>query len=137
MHEYQSNAYIFHQHRKGEYEMKRLSVLLLTIVIVSLAACSTNVVKGTVIQNSDNGYAVLDIMPQKLLEFFEIGENVVVIIGDFEKEMPLVDNIIVEDGKLQLYYDSEEHTLNIVSYNQNFCESYNIIENSKVKIRQP
>ena len=117
--------------------MKRLSVLLLTIVIVSLTACSTNVVKGTVIQNSDNGYAVLDIMPQKLLEFFEIGENVVVIIGDFEKEMPLVDNIIVEDGKLQLYYDSEEHTLNIVSYNQNFWESYNIIENSKVKIRQP
>ena len=117
--------------------MKRLSVLLLTIVIVSLTACSTNVVKGTVIQNSNNGYAVLDIMPQKLLEFFEIGENVVVIIGDFEKEMPLVDNIIVEDGKLQLYYDSEEHTLNIVSYNQNFCESYNIIENSKVKIRQP
>ena len=117
--------------------MRRLSVLLLTIVIVSLTACSTNVVKGTVIQNSDNGYAVLDIMPQKLLEFFEIGENVVVIIGDFEKEMPLVDNIIVEDGKLQLYYDSEEHTLNIVAYNQNFCESYNIIENSKVKIRQP
>ena len=67
--------------------MKRLSVLLLTIVIVSLTACSTNVVKGTVIQNSDNGYAVLDIMPQKLLEFFEIGENVVVISGDFEKEI--------------------------------------------------
>ena len=117
--------------------MKRLSVLLLTIVIVSLTACSTNVVKGTVIQNSDNGYAVLDIMPQKLFEFSEIGENVVIIIGDFEKEMPLVDHIIVEDGKLQLYYDSEEHTLNIVSYNQNFCKSYNILENSTVEIRQP
>ena len=118
--------------------MRRLSVLLVVIImLVSLTACSTNVVKGTVIQNSDNGYAVLDIMPQKLLEFFEIGENVVVIIGDFEEEMPLVDHIIEEDGKLQLYYSSEEHTLYIVSYNQNFCERYNIVANSKVKIKKP
>ena len=118
--------------------MRRLSVLLVVIImLVSLTACNTNVVKGTVIQNSDNGYAVLDIMPQKLFEISEVGENVVVIIGDFEKEMPLVDHIIAEDGKLQLYYDSEEHTLNIVSYNQNFCKSYNILENSTVEIRQP
>ncbi|MBE6638710.1 MAG: hypothetical protein E7616_04550 [Ruminococcaceae bacterium] len=117
--------------------MKRLSVLLIIIMLISFTACNTNVVKGTIIQNSDNSYAVLDIMPQKLFEISEIGENVVVIIGDFEKEMPLVDHIIAEDGKLQLYYDPKEHTLNIVLYNQDFCESYNILENSKVKIEKP
>ena len=117
--------------------MKKLSILLIIIMLISLTACNTNIVKGTVIQNSDNGYAVLDIMPQKLFELSEIGENVVVIIGDFEEEMPLVDHIIEEDGKLQLYYSSEEHTLYIVSYNQNFCERYNIVANSKVKIKKP
>ena len=49
----------------------------------------------------------------------------------------MVDTIIDEDGKLQLYYDSKEHTLSVVSYNQDFCESYSILENSKVIIRQP
>ncbi len=117
--------------------MKRLSTLLVIIVIlVSLTACNTNVVKGTIIQKSDNRYAVLDIMPQKLFEIAEIGESVVITIGDFQKEMPLVDNIIVENGKLQLYYNSKEHTLNIVSYNDDFCEVYNIPENSKVKIEE-
>ena len=118
--------------------MKRLSALLaLIIILVSLTACNTNVVKGTILQNSDNGYSVLDIMPQKLFEIADIGESVVVSIGDFQEEMPLVDNIIDEDGKLELYYDSKEHTLSVVSYNQDFCESYNILENSKVKIKQP
>ena len=117
--------------------MKKLFILLVIIMLISLTACNANVVKGTVIQNSDNGYAVLDIMPQKLFELSEIGENVIVIIGDFEEEMPLVDHIIEEDGKLQLYYDREEHTLNIVSYNQNFYERYNIVENSKVRIEKP
>lgn len=117
--------------------MKRLSVLLVLIVIlVSLTACNTNVVKGTIVQKSDNSYAVLDIMPQKLFEIAEIDESVVVTIGDFKKEMPLVDNVIAEDGKLQLYYNSEEHTLNIVSYNEDFCDVYNIPDNSKVKIEE-
>lgn len=118
--------------------MKRLSILLVVIIIlVSFTACDSNVVKGTIIQNSDNGYAVLDIMPQKLFEITEVGESVVVTIGDFHKEMSLVDDLIEEDGKLQLYYNSEEHSLNIVSYNQNFCEIYNIPVNSKVKIQKP
>ena len=117
--------------------MKRLSILLICIIImVSLTACDSNVVKGTIIQNADNRYAVLDIMPQKLFEIAEIGESVIVTIGDFQKEMPLVDDIIDEDSKLQLYYISEEHSLNIVSYNQNFCEVYNISVNSKVKIQK-
>lgn len=118
--------------------MKRLSILLVCIIMmVSFTACDSNVVKGAIIQNSDHGYAVLDIMPQKLFEIAEIGESVVVTIGDFQKEMPLVDDMIDEDSKLQLYYNSEKHSLNIVSYNEDFCEIYNIPVNSKVKIQKP
>ena len=117
--------------------MKRLSVLIIVIIMLaSLTACNTNVVKGTIIQNTENGHAVLDIMPQKLFEISEIGESVVVTIGGLQEEIPLVDHIIAEDGKLQLYYNSEEHTLSIVSYNEDFCEGYNIPENSKVKIKK-
>ena len=117
--------------------MKRLSVLLICIIIiVSLTACNTNAVKGTIVQKSDDGYAVLDIMPQKLFEIVKIGESVTVTIGDFKKEMPLVDNMIDEEGKLQLYYNYEAHTLSIVLYNQDFYEVYNIPENSKVKIEK-
>ena len=118
--------------------MKRVLVLLAVIVmLVSLTACNTHDVKGTVVQISENGYADLSIMPQKLFEMADIGESVVVTIGDFQKEMPLVDSIIAEDGKLQLYYDSEEHTLSVVLYNQDFCDSYNILENAKVRIKRP
>ena len=118
--------------------MKRASVLLICIVImVSFTSCNTNVVKGTIIRNSDNGYAVLDIMPQKLFEIAAIGESIVVTIDDFQKEMPLVDSIIDEDGKLQLYYNSDEHSLSVVSYNRDFCEVYNISVNSTVKIEKP
>ena len=117
--------------------MKRLSILLIYIVImVSFTACDTNVVKGTIVQESDNAYAVLDIMPQKLFEIAAIGESVVVTIDDFQKEMPLVDDMIDEDGKLQLYYNSDEHSINIVLYNRDFCEVYNISANSKVKIEK-
>lgn len=116
--------------------MKRLSFLFVVIMLVSLTACNTNVVKGTIIQDSGNGYAVLDIMPQKLFEIAQIGESVVVTIGDFQKEMPLVNHMIAENGKLQLYYDSGVHTISIVSYNQFFCKTYNISVNSNVKIEK-
>lgn len=117
--------------------MKKLSMLLICIIIiVGLTACNTNVVKGTIVRNSDVGYAVLDIMPQKLFEIAEIGESVTVTIGDFKSEMPLVDNMIDVDGKLQLYYDYEEHSLSIVLCNQDFCEVYDIPENSKVRIEK-
>ena len=43
----------------------------------------------------------------KYPEFYDI---IISEGGDFQKEMPLVDSIIAEDGKLQLYYDLEEHS---------------------------
>ena len=117
--------------------MKRiLALVLVVIMLISLSACSTNVVKGSIIQDADSGTAILDIMPQKLFEIVEIGETVVVTIGDFQKEMTLVDQIIPEEGRLQLFYNPREHNLSIVSYNQDFCAVYNIPVSSKVKIEK-
>lgn len=119
--------------------MKRiLSLVLVSIILISLSAYSTNVVKGSILQNADDGIAILDVMPQKLFEIteIEIGETVVVTIGDFQKEMTLVDQIIPEEGRLQLFYDSNEHNLSIVAYGQDFCTVYNVPVHSKVKIEK-
>lgn len=115
--------------------MKQVSILLiLAILLLSLTACGTDVVKGTILRTSENGHAVLDIMPQKIFKIVEIGEIAVLTIGHFRAELHLVDNLIAEDGKLQLYYDAVEHTVSIVSYNQDFCAVYQIPENAKVSI---
>ena len=115
--------------------MKKLfASVLVVILIFCLAACSQEVVKGSIIRQADSGMAQLDIMPQKLVEFADIGDMVVVTAGEFKTEMPLVDEIIAEEGKLQLFFDSNEHSLSICAYNQNFCETYNVSPDAKVKI---
>ena len=117
--------------------MRRLFALMdLLIMIISLSACNTNVIKGSIIKQTDEGAAILDIMPQKLFEIAEIGDTVVVTIGEFQSEMPLVDNIIAEEAKLQLFYDSNEHSFSIFSYNKEFCTAYHIDINAKVKIEK-
>ena len=113
---------------------KLLASFLVVILIFSLAACNQEVVKGSIIQQTDSGMAQLDMMPQKLFEFAEIGDVVVVTAGEFKAKMPLVDEIIAEEGKLQLFFDSNEHSLSICVYNQNFCETYNVSLDAKVKI---
>ena len=75
-------------------------------------------------------------MPQKLFEFAEIGDIVVVTAGNFKAEMPLVDELIAEEGKLQLFYDANEHTLSICSYYQNFFETWDVSSDDKVKINK-
>ena len=117
--------------------MKRLFVLAVVfIIIVSLSACNKNIVRGSIVKQTDEGAAVLDIMPQKLFEIAEMGDIVVVTVGEFREEMPLVDNVIAEEGKLQLFYDSNEHSLKIFAYNQDFFEEYNFAINSKVNIKK-
>ena len=49
--------------------------------------------KGSIAQQSIDGSAVLDIMPQKLFEFADIGDTVVVSVGDFKSEMLLSGRI--------------------------------------------
>ena len=115
--------------------MKRLYVLLVVAVLIfCLTACNEDWVKGSIVRQAHNTTAELDIMPQKLFEFAEIGNLVVVTAGDFKAEMPLVDELIAEEGKLQLLFDSHEHSLSICSYNQNIFEIYNISPDVKVKI---
>lgn len=115
--------------------MKRLFILLLILVMsISLVACNTKQVKGTIISQTDESMAELDIMPQKLFEFANIGDAVIVTVGNSEQEMVLVDKLIAEDGKLQLFYNSDLHNLSICSYNQNFCEVYGVSVNTKVII---
>ena len=115
--------------------MKRLYVLFLIVVLIfSLTACNEDLVKGSIVSQASDTTAELDIMPQKLFEFAEIGDIVVVTAGNFKSEMPLVDKLIAEDGKLQLFYDSDKHGLIICAYNQNIFENYNLSIDAKVKI---
>lgn len=123
------------QNSKRECEMKRLFILLLVLVIsINLTACNTEQIKGAVISQTDESMAQLDIMPQKLFEFANIGDAVIVTVGDFELEMVLVDKLIAEDGKLQLFYNADLHSLSICAYNQNLCEVYGVSINTKVII---
>lgn len=117
--------------------MKRAVAFLMIITVVFvLAACNANTVRGSVVRESTYGNAELDIMPQKLLEKIQIGDTVVVTIGGFSEEMPFVDALIEEDGKLQLFYDKEDHNINICIYNQRFCEAYGIEAGDKVIIKK-
>lgn len=113
---------------------KVLTLLLVVVLIFSLAACNQEIAKGSIIGKTANGMAQLDIMPQKLFEFAEIGDMVVVTAEGFKAEMPLVDEIIAEEGKLQLFYDSNEHCISICVYNKDFCDTYNISSSAKVRI---
>lgn len=102
----------------------------------SLTACSDETIKGSVVRESTSGNAELDIMPQKLLEIAEVGDTVLVVVGDFSEEIPFVEGLIEEDGKLQLYFDKEDHNINICIYNQRFCDTYNIDVGAKVTIKK-
>ncbi|MBO5211525.1 MAG: hypothetical protein J6B80_06305 [Clostridia bacterium] len=117
--------------------MKRfVSIFVVFILLFSLTACSDTTVKGGVVRESTYGNAELDIMPQKLLEKINIGDIVVVTIGDFSEEMSFVDKLIEEDGKLQLFFDEQDHNINICIFNQRFCDTYGIEVGAKVTIKK-
>ena len=53
--------------------MKRVYTLLLVVALIfNLTACSKNLVKGSIVSQSNDTMAQLDIMPQKLFEFADI-----------------------------------------------------------------
>ena len=124
-------------HLKDGDEMKRfVSIIVVFVLLFSLFACSDTTVKGSVVRESTYGNAELDIMPQKLMENIIVGDTVLVTIGDFSEEMPFVDILIAEDGKLQLFFDKEDHNINICIYNQRFCDTYDIEVGAKVTIKK-
>ena len=115
--------------------MKRIcSILLLIAMMLTLSSCATSTVKGSVVEISATGNALLDIMPQKLMEKVNVGDVVVVTIGDFKKEMPFVEELIAEDGKLQLLLDRDDGSIGVCIYNGDFCETYGIDTGKKVLI---
>ena len=115
--------------------MKKLFlVIMIFIMLVCLSACASIYVKGTVSSNTDNGDAILDIMPQKIMEKANIGDTVTVSIGDFCEEMPFVDEMIKEDGKLQLFLDKNSWSITVCIYDQDFLKTYNIDLGEKVFI---
>ena len=117
--------------------MKKIfAILMLIVLLFSVSACSNNFIKGSVIKESAYGDATLDIMPQKVLEKLNIGDTVIVKIGDFEEEMPFVDELIAEDGKLQLVLDRENWNISVCVYNECFFEKYGIEVEDKVEIRK-
>lgn len=117
--------------------MKRILAFILSVfLILGLSACGTNTVKGSIVECTDEGMAVLDIMPQKLFEITQLGDTVVVSADGFMLEMPIIDALIAEDGMPQLYYSPDSHSLALCVYNQSFCELYNIAIGSKVRIHE-
>ena len=106
------------------------------MLLFSLSACSDTTVKGSVVRESTYGNAELDIMPQKLMEKANVGDTVVVTIGNFKKEMPFVEDLIAEDGKLQLFLDREDWSISVCIYNGDFCQTYDIDTGEKVLIEK-
>ena len=117
--------------------MKRfISIIIIFILLFSLSACSVTTVKGSVVRESTNGNAVLDIMPQKLMENIKVGDTVLVTVGDFSEEIPFVEKLIEEDGKLQLFFNKEDHNISICIYDQRFCDTYSIEVGANVTIKK-
>lgn len=121
----------------GGDEMKRIvGIFLLIIMLVTLPSCTANKVKGSVALKTSAGNAVLDIMPQKLLEEVNVGDVVIITIGDFKEEMPVVEELIAEDEKLQLLLDRDGWSISICIYNGDFCDTYGIDIGEKVLIEK-
>ena len=117
--------------------MKRIvGILLLFVMMLTLSSCATNTVKGSIVEITETGNAVLDIMPQKLMEKANVGDTVVVSIGNYKEEMTFVEELIVEDGKLQLFLDREDWRISICIYNGDFCEKFSIDIGEKVSIEK-
>ena len=83
----------------------------------------------------ENGDAELDIMPQKVLEKVDVGGTAFVTAGDFRGEMPFTDELIEEEGKLQLYLDEEDRSIRICIFGGSFCDAYEIKAGDKFTIK--
>ena len=113
---------------------KILTFFLLSVMILTITSCADATVRGSIYEITASGNAVTDRMAQKVLEILDIGDTVVVSIGGHKLEMPFVDELIREDGTLQLVHDTVEGDIYICLYNQNFSEVYGVEVNDRVFI---
>ena len=115
--------------------VKRFSAFLLAAALLfSICSCRAYVGGADVYDINENGDAMLSIMPQKVLEQISIGETAEVSIDDEKLQIPLVDELIAEEGKLQLYYDKSDFTMKICIYGGSFCDTYGVGKGDKVVI---
>lgn len=116
--------------------MKKIIALILVLACVfAIASCADIYAKGSVCTLHENGDVELDVMPQKVLEKVDLGGAAFVTAGDFRGEMPLVDKLIEEEGKLQLYLDREEGCLRICVFGGSFCDAYGVKAGDKFTIK--
>lgn len=115
---------------------KFFSVIMLFVMVFMLPACSCSTIKGSIVELSELGNAELDIMPQKMLEQINIGDTVIVKFGDFCEEMPFVDELIAEDGKLQLFFDRDKWSISICIFNEGFIDKYAVEVEDRVEIHK-
>lgn len=130
--------------KRSERKRRRMKRILLGIIVAALASAVLAVsfayfagsVRGTVAQATEDGRAELDIMPQKVLEELSVGDTALVKIGSFRAEMPLVEELIPEVGKLQMLLDRENGNVLICSYREDVCERYGIRVGDRVTVRK-
>ena len=130
--------------KRLERKRRRMKKILLFIIVTALASVAlvsafayfAGSVRGTVAQVTEDGRAELDIMPQKLLEEVSVGDTALVKIGSFKAEMPLAEELIPEEGKLQLLLDKENGDVLICSYREDVCEQYGVRVGDRVTVRK-
>jgi S-adenosylmethionine hydrolase len=116
------------------YAKRFAALLLAAAVLCSLCACGGYVGGADVYKVSESGDALLTFMPQKVLEHIGIGETAKVRIGSKTLEMPFVDELIEEEGKLQLYYDKAEDVIKLCIYGGSFCDTHGVSKGDKIKV---
>ena len=129
--------------KKRDRKRRRKKILLFAIVavmalavLISLLAYFACSVRGTVAEVTEDGRANLDIMPQKVLEAVSVGDTALVQIGSFKAEMPLVEELIPEEGKWHLLLDREDWEISVCSYHGDVFETYDIHVGDRVIIRK-
>ena len=105
--------------------------ILLIVVLLSVLVCRSQA--GSVV--SIDGDVALDIMPQKLMEKAELGDTVTVMCGGLRQAMPFTDEIITEDGTVQLLLDRENWCIRLYQYQGGVAEEYNIDVGDRILIR--
>lgn len=118
-------------------------VFCILLVLALLSSCSSRTHKTKVYEISRQGNAIIDSFVQELRDDgIFIGDTVVVTVMSkdgsvrYSGEMPFVGELIDEDGKLQLWHDAEDASINICIFNGNFYEKYGIRVNDTVTVNK-
>ena len=97
------------------------AVLVIVLLVVSLCGCQSTIFPTMIREFDEDGNAVLNTTLYDMnSRGLNIGDTVQVTIGEYSKTMPIVDTVIEDDGKLQLYCNNKAGTVSILIYNGSF-----------------